>query len=518
MKPTSGKYIKLHRIFSNVGLAFTAMVFVLLFAIMVIWGAKNLRTWLETKLRQQFFANLKTTETIQQTQSPASNTPPTVKFGEKPITQEEVSPKPPVIVPKNIEENLTLSSFSDLFSGVGWIDQSGTTMYQDRSSTAFLFPPVITSQKIATPPGRFIERGPNGEDVRCAGSKCFSQREFELLFQGNPLALPAEIKGKQLVNISVGNLDTLLLLGVVVKRDDGKYEGWGFYFDPVRNSPPIGPSGAPSAGAISNGVDGKSWSKVFGGDGNPFVSQYIGTLGFGGSDNDWLAIYGAYEGIAYRIRDGREPEDLSYFFRPRIMADGFQPVILLAHPKSDEGWRASSATWYVFSLTPGNPKLIKLFQNKTEKIQGVIDLTRLLESLQNTTKASFIVSSVKSGEIILHAKTERGGNIEWWEVKDNGFDKSEIRTITSANINNYPAELRTASIKEVDLSASGASFEFSLSSDGKVWEPAVLRQDVIFNGQNRQRLLWRVKFTPDNDPETTPFFDRLQLSYQVKFL
>lgn len=492
MKQTLRKYEKLRRIFSGIGVAFTAMVFVLMFAMLIMLGAKSLRTWFETKLRQQFFTNLKTIETVQLTRTTPYEvpSPSSIKFWEKPSAQEEVSPKPPIITKQNIEENLTLSSFSDLFSGVGWIDQSGTTMYQDRFSTAFLFPPVISAQKIDAPAERPAERGLNGEDTRCIKSKCFSQREFELLYKGGPITLPEELAGKQLVNISIGNLDTLLLLGVVVKRDDDKYEGWVFYFD------------------------GKNFSKVFGGDGNPFISSYIGTLGFGGSDNDWLAIYGAYEGIAYRIRDGIKPEDLSYFFHPRVMADGFHPVILRTQVANDP----LSVIWYVFSLTPGNPKLIKLFQNKTEKIQGAIDLTRLLEPLQNAAKASFAVLSVKSGEITLRAKTERGGNTEWWEIKDGGFDKSEVRTITSANINNYPAELRTANIKEVDLSTSGASFEFSLSSDGKIWEPAIVGQDISFNGQNRQRLLWRVKFMPDNDPETTPFFDRLRLSYQVKFL
>ncbi|MDO8557491.1 MAG: hypothetical protein Q7R98_03455 [Candidatus Jorgensenbacteria bacterium] len=495
----------LRRVFSGVGVAFTTMVLILGFAVLIIGGASLLRSWFEAGLGKQLLTNLRTFETEQKIgTAPSGIRPPlSIQFGTKPsiapvITKEPLPPGSPFAVQQKAEENLTLSSFTDLFSGVGWIDQSKTTMHQDRSATAFMFPTVISAQKITAFAGRpalsqpngFVERGSNGEDVRCAGSKCFSQRDFELLFQGSQLSLPADLQGKQLVNISVGNLDALLLLGAVTRRNDGTYEGWAFYFD------------------------GKNFSKVFGGEGNPFVSQYPGTLGFGGNDNDWIAMYGAYEGIAYRIRGGETPTDLSYFFHSRLMDDGFQPVVLRTQVGND----SESTAWYIFSLTSGNPKLIKLFQNKTREIQGIADLTSLVGPLRNASNASFNIEATQKGEVVLRAKTGNALNTEFWEIKDDGFDKSKSREVTSANINNYPAEVRSAKISELDFSTSGGKVEFALSSDGVTWVPATLNQDVSFSGENRSRLLWRARFTPDSDTETTPFLDRLRLDYKVSFL
>ena len=44
---------------------------------------------------------------------------------------------------------------------------------------------------------------------------------------------------------------------------------------PVRNSPPKGPSGAPSAGEISNGVKNKNPGKLFSGVFNRFIYSEI---------------------------------------------------------------------------------------------------------------------------------------------------------------------------------------------------------------------------------------------------
>ena len=47
-----------------------------------------------------------------------------------------------------------------------------------------------------------------------------------------------------------------------------------FRFDPVRNSPPTGPSGAPSAGMVSNGVDdGSFYIKCFLSDNHVFADD-----------------------------------------------------------------------------------------------------------------------------------------------------------------------------------------------------------------------------------------------------
>ena len=134
------------------------------------------------------------------------------------------------------------------------------------------------------------------------------------------------------------------------------------------------------------------------------------------------------------------------------------------------------------------------------------------------------MAAVVGNEVMLSAKIYSGGAPAgvpagaWWSVNDLGFDKSKILTVASVNINNYPAEVWTVKISEADMSVSGGKVEFFVSSDGETWLPAALGETISFPGVNRQRLLWRAKFTPGEDLETTPFLDRLRLDYQVKFL
>lgn len=409
-------------------------------------------------------------------------------------------------------ERLVPSSFTDLFSGVGWLDQGATTLYRDNTTTAFTFPPVFGWQKIDSPSlsdgsYNFLEKRSDGTNLICIKNRCLAQNGLELRYSPNssPVSvesfrsdpsyrrvdLPAELEGKSLVNISIGALDSVWLLGAVTK--DISYEGFVFFFD------------------------GNKFTRVQ----VPILSSYEGTLGFGGSDDDWLIVYGAYDGLAYRIRPAGETlfgavgpvypvriTDLSGFFGIRLMDGGFEPAVLRVGS-------ADTLRWYVFSLTAGKPKLIKLFHNQAEEISGVVSFSDKIFG-GDVRKASFGFQGTNPQKLL--AKVDKGAGEELWEFSDLGFDKARTLDVFSSNINNYPAEVRTAKITELDFSPNGARVNFFVTNDGRKWYNASPGSEIVFPNKEGRELRWRATFIPDSNPDTSPFLDRLRLDYQVKFL
>src|SRR3989344_6503415 len=123
------------------------------------------------------------------------------------------------------EEGLTNSSFTDLFSGVGWLDESLTDLYRDDVTTAFTFRPVFEWKKTepANPPAvKYTERGADGSLRLCIFNRCLTQKNLNLYFGRNgadsPVSLPVELRSGNLINLSIGRLESLWVVGGVVKN------------------------------------------------------------------------------------------------------------------------------------------------------------------------------------------------------------------------------------------------------------------------------------------------------------
>lgn len=496
------------RIFWGLGVSFSVMVVIVGIAVFIIWVSGAIRNWLEIRLRESMFSRIQET---QETHS-GSTVPLSVVPQIQPQLQApEVLKKPrkffeiPVILRKTPGDALISSSFTDLFSGPGWLDQGRTTMYLDRLTTAFTFPPKYSWQKSnlsTSQVDRFVKLDSQGADTRClpaqAGlkGKCLSQKGIALIFNGQNLPLPQSLAGKNIVNISIGALDTKWVIGVVTKEGAG-YSGWVFYFDGVK------------------------YEKIPGIVDNPILtSKYIGILGFGGNDDDWLLIYGSYEGIAYHVRDGQKPQDISRFFGIRVMNNGFAPMIIRSQIANCKLEIKNCAMWYVFSATNGTPKFIKLFQNGTAHIEGAIDLTGNILSVgqDGVSPASFVPLKSAGANPVLVALLKRGGLEEIWEFTDLGFEKEKQYDIASNNINNYPAEVRSVKLTEYDLSLIGGDIVFYVSNDGEAWQKIGLNDEVEFSKSDGRKLLWKATITPTGPNDTSPFLDRIRLDYKVKFL
>lgn len=396
-------------------------------------------------------------------------------------------------------EPLTLSSFTDLFSSAAWLDETKTTLHRDENITALSFPPRFAVESIAPPVVEFRARRADGSDEVCIWGDCLVARGDILSFvpfaeraaytdARYRLALPTAVADKKIISLSIGRLDTVWLVGTVVESGAGEYEGRTFSFDGSNYENALDPVAA------------------------PIRSRYPGTLGFGGGDRDWIVVYGAYEGIAYRVRESTGSArviDLSRFFGVRVMENGFEPLVL-----------RGAGSWYVGNMAQGKPKLVKLFENGTGAVAGALDLTRAVFPLGTREAALALDGStlLTTGGGRLVIKLEANGAPEWRAFRDLGFLKTDTREVVSKNLNTYDAsEVRRAKIEEFDASLVGGSVEFFLSNDGITWLPAEVGREIAFPDPSGAQLLWKARVTPAGDDDFSPFFDRIRVQFWIKF-
>ncbi len=481
-----------------VTVSFVAVVAIALF-MLVLWLATQARGLVEGLLRERLVSGVTSAdgfhgETLQVNAVPSGAQTPTPTVNEIPGTEEE---KGPVVTTEGGNlvregENLVVSSFTDLFSGVGWLDQDATTMYHERDLTAFTFPPLFewgSGTRSGYRPPLTIE---DGTVTSCLGGSCLVKDGTSLYVvpesnrtnfrSGTSVPLPDVVEKRRLSSVSVGALGTTWLVGTVERSDEG-YVGRVFYL----------PAGAGST----------ALTPVFKNDAAPFRSQYVGTIGFGGSDDDFLVIYGAYEGLGYHVHGGTVT-DVSRFFGIRVMENGFYPVAV-----------RTGGDWYVYSATKGTPKFVKLFQNGTDEIVGGVDLTKELFS-SNVDLATF----APTGERTLTAEVSyTSGEKAFFTFVDKGFDKSRARAVVSVNISNYPAEVVRAAIERIDADGyGGRSALYMKNSASGDWSAVKLGEVKSFADPHGRQLFWKMTFTPDENPFTSPYLDTLQLRYAVKFL
>ncbi|MBN2198094.1 hypothetical protein JW698_02825 [Candidatus Wolfebacteria bacterium] len=398
------------------------------------------------------------------------------------------------------EKGFLTSTFEDLFSGNGWINQEQTTAYQDFNATAFIFPPKIEWKKINNTEEirklkseNFIEKESDGSLISClSNGSCLIKKDLEVFKKfGNSvekIKLPKELTQEKLFNLSIGALDSQWVVGGVFSKNGG-YEVKVFYLNP------------------NNFV----FTKID----IPINSSYLGFLGFGGNDNDWLLVYSAYEGLGYRISNLPTGEtkiiNISNFFRTRLMGGGFEPAIIKINKSNN-----FDTCWYVFSLTERFPRFLKFFQNRSSEIQGVVDLSGFL-TLPLVVEAISFLPEKSDYFYRLPAKIKYyDGREEFWLLSDFGFDKSKSLEIFSVNINNYSFPIKKAKISMLELALGGNQADFFISNNGKDWREVSLKEEISFSESNFEQLYWKVKIYPSNESETSVFFDKIVITFNFK--
>ncbi|MFB6212690.1 MAG: hypothetical protein ABEI53_02675, partial [Candidatus Magasanikbacteria bacterium] len=363
------------------------------------------------------------------------------------------------------EGRILSSSFTDLFSGVGWINSEKTTMHHDKVMTAFTFKPVFEWSRISNPK---------------VDEKAFDNNSKE------KVELPEKLQDKSIVDTQSYNLGSKTILATVSKGSQ-QYNVRAYYKKE---------NGFRRLKEVN--------SNLFKDVSDPlFSSKYKGRVSIGGVGDNFLIIYGAKKGRAVQIKPGEMAQDISWGFDYRVMENGFEPGIVKARAGGEN-------VWYIYSKTKGTPKLVKFFTNGKQKIVGGVDLSNEIFS-RRTEKAEFHWNKEKG---VLIAKILKNSKTSFWKFTDKGFSNSSKKRVVSSDINNYPADLISASIKIPNKNFIPSADFYMQSGNG--YQKVKPGTDIKFSKGNK-KLLWKAEFQSMKNKFHSPFFGEIRLRYKVEF-
>jgi|GEM_PF-2307886 len=390
-----------------------------------------------------------------------------------------------------LDVSLFFGSFVENFSGTVAINSQKTTLYQDETATALYFPPnyslTSASSEIANKYQAELDKikvnnfsGPYSER-RCLASNCLEIKDKELFYNDQRLTNPIKDEAGELVAISLGSLETKWLVGFTIKKNNG-YIGQVFYFNGDKFTPLN----------LSTEIQ----------------SPYFGLFGFGGTDNDFLIIYGAYQGIAYHLQNN-QAVDISRFFDIRVMNGGFKAEII----KIGTGLET---TWYIFSTTSSQIKLIKLWQNKTPAIVGEAVFSGLFPSSAESVVFKFLVKTNEKRDFLVKVKE---GNKDTYSIfSDRGFKNQTPLAYYSLPIA-HDGDRSQVVIKKIATSwleldpASLATTKFSFSADGKTWREISSLDPSQANLSPLRQYFLRVILPRSSDRFSSPFLASVLFNY-----
>lgn len=375
----------------------------------------------------------------------------------------------PTVAVRVENENLLASSFTDIFSGTGWINEGETTLYRDNVTQAFSWKPVV-----------FWARGSGVLPIRtsselCVKSRCGRIQGENFVFDGTSLALPKELEhdNRQLALVSLG--EGLVLTGAI--PEGGNTAVFAFTFDGNTFSPLC------------------SVSKIF-------TSPYKGTLAVGGGDGRALILFGAYEGKAVETH-GDSCTDVSRFFGIRAMEGGFHPEII-----------RTEGNWFIFSADDAPVLLKGIGDIKTGGLVGTLDIGTFLK--RDGISGFRFGTPLKKDAPLQGTLLFTGGILEAGTVRDLGFEPQAEARVTSKNLNTYPNSLtRRASIVSAEIFSGSTAPEFFLSNNGKDWLPVRVGEEIAFPDKNGRGLYWKVLF-PKTSEGGSPYFKRIRVDFKVK--
>gem|GEM_PF-1957678 len=464
------------KVLEGLGIAFSVMIAAIGFFTFLFLAASAIRTFLENRIINNAITTVQNGEqkTVEQQLIVASSTEALLNLkrneASQPLLQLEI-PGFQNNQPASSDE-YSYQTFFDLFSGSGWIDSARTTLWHDTQVSSFVLPPKFEWKKVEQATAISAEEA-------CIKDECFSVRGLGLYKKTTEIALPAEVRDRSIMTVSVGALDTEWRVAVVTK--EGKeFKIWiyafdGIHFKNIKGSEPL------------------------------FSSNYIGTVGMGGNDGGWFLLYGGYEGRALQFLSDGSVVEIPNIFNMRLMSGGFVPGI------SKVGY-GNDATWFVWSKEVGKIKFIKLFQNGKPTIDGAVDLTSSLSDLGAVRR--FVCNGVVVNRA-LRCTADLGSVSTSWDFNDLGFDNSKSYSVVSANISNNILPVHRGNITYSGSSGEGKML-ISLSNDGVNWDAANGGNEVIFKNIEANRMFWKMEYTPTSNPMYSVFFKSVKLDFKLK--
>lgn len=396
----------------------------------------------------------------------------------------------------------TLNSFGDHFSSLVYIDKEKTTMKWDENVTAFTFPPLYSFEKIKLDANssatnsidNFVEPKEIGLNFKMSNNK--------LYYHGQKINLPSELKTENILDINISLIGDRYLVGVVTGYDYDK-RGWVYFFDPASlNFLPL--------------ITSTTTEKI-----EPKYERLGGTISFGGTTDNFLIVYGGYDGHIFYYYKGTL-SDVSRFFGLRVSAGGFKPKII-------SRTNSRGPLFYICSETEGKAKFIKLWSEHPGELAGSLDLSPLIFT-GNLNATSVFCENKKDGNnnILMNIK-KPDGTSEIWRFVDRGFDNSRDREVVSLDLGQGRGQKITrVIISDLNIFNTGMSLENILNSRAKIFfaNSFVPKNNLIdwqagkpytwfeFNFPT-ESLFWRMTFQAESDSaDYSPWFDHInQLNY-----
>ena len=387
---------------------------------------------------------------------------------------------------------LTFGDQFDNFSNAVYINQTQSSLYEDTIATAIFYPPIYSWKDASgalssnalnffNPPAFNDFMGPY-QDRKCLANDCLIQTGNDLYYKGQKLVLPAALQSGNLKALSIDTLNTRWVVGATLQTAGG-YLGLAYYFN------------------------GRQFTQI--NTPAPVQSAYFGLWGFGGSDHDFLMIYGAYKGLGYHVNNNTFT-DISSFFSYRAMNNsGYRPEIIRAAVGSD-------VNWYIYSATLNRPWFFKLWQNGTPHIVGEAFFNEIFSG--SLKSAAFQLLSADSSRITLLAKTvDANGHLLNKLFIDQGFNNSAPGILVSKPLDNSLLNYQITIYKiydvNLDLDAgSKADTKFLFSNDGQNWQSLIgkARTDLVFPATP---LYLKVVFPAETNRFYSPYLNSMLFSY-----
>jgi hypothetical protein len=203
--------------------------------------------------------------------------------------------------------------------------------------------------------------------------------------------------------------------------------------------------------------------------------------------------------VAYQVVNG-QTKDLSEFFDIRMMNGGFWPAAV-----------HGVDSWFVYNGKENSPvRLIKLFENGTGSVQGIMDLTGRSPFLEVRGMRASLDEEGKLSVVVSGSLGE-----QYWKLEDKGFDNSKKYEIYSLNLLGNSAQTKYVSISQVSSSSGGAEINWFVSTDLEDWQEVKLGELAELKTQG-DKLFWKAVVIPSENPKYSPFLEDIRLDYRVK--
>lgn len=462
------------KVLEGLGIAFSVMIAAIGFFTFLFLAGTAVRNFIERKIVENAITNVQQGEqkTEQQKNIIASTTETLLRIQQKQLSKSLLQLDIPGLGEQVASDEYSYQTFRDFFSGLGWIDQVQTNMRHDKQVSAFTLPLKYEWRRASEASKFSVENA-------CIDNECYMVKGLGLYKGSSEISLPDEVNGKSIMTLSVAALDSSWRVGVVTKEDD-TFKAYVYAFD------------------------GKNFKNIKG-TGELFNSKYIGTIGMGGNDGGWLLVYGGYEGRAFQFLSDGSAVEIPGIFGTRLMDGGFVPGI------SKVGF-GGEATWFVWNKGAGKIKLIKLFQNGTNSIEGAADLAESLSPLGDL-KQLVCDGVVNNRALRCNAVTDAGTTS--WDFYDYGFDNSKSYTVVSANISNNILPVQKGTVTTFGASESG-SVSLYVSNDGTNWQKANEGSEATFENPDANRIFWKMTYAPDENPMHSLFLKSIRLDFKMK--